>query len=60
VSCFKPFKRTFRKESNNAKIKNRYLEPKKIKLATWVKTTLDETLFPKKSNLDLGLYEFDL
>jgi hypothetical protein len=60
VSCFKPFKRTFRKESNNAKIKNRYLEPNKIKLATWVKTTLDKTFSPKISNLDSRLYEFDL
>jgi hypothetical protein len=53
MSYFKPFKRTFRKESNNAKIKNRYLKPNKIKLAIFVKTTLDKTLSPK--NIKFGL-----
>jgi hypothetical protein len=45
MSCFKPFKTTFRKERDNAMIKNRYLKLNKIKLITWVDPTLVKGLF---------------
>jgi hypothetical protein len=51
----KPFKTTFRKERDNAMIKNKYLKLNKIKLTTWVDPTLDKGLFKKISNLNLRL-----
>ncbi len=45
MSCFKHFKTTFRKERDNAMIKNRYLKLNKIKLTTWVDPTLVKGLF---------------
>jgi len=53
--CFKPFKTTFKKERDNAMIRNRYLKLNKAKLTTWVDPTLDKGLFKKISNLDLKL-----
>jgi hypothetical protein len=55
MSCFKPFKTTFRKERDNAMIRNRYFKLNKIKLIAWVDPTLDKGLFKKISNLDLKL-----
>jgi hypothetical protein len=44
VSCFKPFKTTFRKERNNSMVKNNYNEPNKATLAAWVNKALDVIL----------------
>ncbi len=52
---FKPFKTTFKKERNNAMIRNIYLKINKIKLTAWVHPTLHKRLFKKISNLDLRL-----
>ncbi len=44
VSCFKPFKTTFRKEKDGVTAKNNYLESKKITLEGWMDKVLDQTL----------------
>jgi hypothetical protein len=44
VSCFKPFKTTFRKENDGAMAKNNYLISKKIILVGWMDKVFDQTL----------------
>jgi hypothetical protein len=41
VSCFKPFKIAFRKEGNNAMVKNNHCEPNKCTLVNWVDKSLN-------------------
>jgi hypothetical protein len=48
VSCFKPFKTTFRKEKDNNMVRNYYNEPNKVTLVGWVDKTLDLALSKKK------------
>jgi hypothetical protein len=60
VSCFKPFKTTFKKERNNNKVRNNYNELNKAIFATWVDKALDVTLFKKTSRMGLRLHEFGL
>jgi hypothetical protein len=47
VSCFKPFKTTFRKERDNNMVINNYNEPNKVTLASWVDKALDLVLFKR-------------
>jgi hypothetical protein len=49
VSCFKPFKITFKKERNNAMFKNNHYELDKCTLASWVDENLDQSL--SKTNI---------
>ncbi len=51
VSCFKPFKTTFRKERSSTMVKNNHLEPNKVTLTTWVDKALQQPL--KKENIKL-------
>jgi hypothetical protein len=44
ISCFKPFKTTFRKEKDGAMAKNNYLESNKITLVGGMDKLQDETL----------------
>jgi hypothetical protein len=44
VSCFKPFKTTFKKEKNNNMVKNNYNVPNKATFTTWVDKTLNVAL----------------
>jgi nitrate reductase NapE component len=44
VTCFKPFKATFRKERDSTMVKNNYLEPNKTTLATWVDKASQQSL----------------
>ncbi len=53
VTCFKPFKTTFRKMKDSTIAKNNYLEPNKITLATWVDKGLQQSL--KNKNIKLGI-----
>jgi hypothetical protein len=36
VSCFKPFKTSFKKERDVAMVRNNYTKPNKVTLARWV------------------------
>jgi hypothetical protein len=47
VSCFKPFKTTFKKEIDNAMVKNNHCEPDKCTLVSWVDKSLDQSLSKK-------------
>jgi len=47
VSCFKPFKTTFRKEKDNSMVKNNYIEPNKVTFIGWVDKALDLALCKK-------------
>jgi hypothetical protein len=47
VSCFKPFKTTFRKEKDNNMVRNYYNEPNKVTLVGWVDKALDLGLSKK-------------
>jgi hypothetical protein len=47
MNCFKPFKITFKKERNNAVVKNNHYEPDKCTLASWVDKSLDQSLSKK-------------
>jgi hypothetical protein len=44
ISCFKPFKTTFKKEKDGAMAKNNYLESNKITLVGWMDKVINETL----------------
>ncbi len=55
VSCFKPFKITFRKEKDNAMVKNNHYELDKCTLARWVDKSLDQSLSKKISRVGLRL-----
>jgi hypothetical protein len=49
VSCFKPFKRTFKKESNNAKIKKKkILRTKQDKVSYLGKNNIRQNIVPQK------------
>jgi hypothetical protein len=52
VTCFKPFKSTFRKERDSAMVENNYFEPNKTTLATWVDKVLQQSL--KKEDIKSG------
>jgi hypothetical protein len=52
ITCFKPFKTSFRKERTSAMVKNNYLEPNKTTLVAWVDKALQQPL--KKENMKLG------
>jgi hypothetical protein len=41
VSCFKPFKTTFKKKKNSAMVKNNHYEPEKCTLVGWVDKALE-------------------
>ncbi len=41
VSCFKPFKTTFRKGKDNAIVRNNHCELNKIAFANWVEKALN-------------------
>ncbi len=41
VACFKPFKKTFKKESNPTMVNNNNIKLDKISLVSWVEKTLD-------------------
>jgi hypothetical protein len=60
VSCFKPFKITFRKEKDNAMVKNNHYELDKCTLARWVDKSLDQSLSKKISRVGLNLQEYGL
>ncbi len=60
MSCFKPFKATFKKERDNNIVRNNYNELDKAIFATWVDKALDVALFKKKSKMGLRLHEFGL
>jgi hypothetical protein len=60
VSCFKPFKITFRKEKDNAMVKNNHYELNKCTLARWVDKSLDQSLSKKISRVGLNLQEYGL
>jgi len=60
VSCFKPFKTTFRKEKNNSMVRNYYNEPNKVTLVGWVNKALDLALSKKTSRMGFKLQEFGL
>ncbi len=47
VIFFKPFKIAFRKERDNAMVKNNHCEPNKCILASWVDKSFDESLTQK-------------
>jgi hypothetical protein len=49
VSCFKPFKTTFKKKKDNAMVKNNHCEPYNYTLASWVHKSLDQSLSKKIS-----------
>jgi hypothetical protein len=53
VSCFKPFKITFRKVRNVAMSRNNHMEPNKITLDGRVNKVLKQSLIKKPSSLDL-------
>jgi len=53
VSCFKPFKTTFRKVRNVAISRNNHMELDKITLDQWVNKVLKQSLTKKTSSLDL-------
>jgi hypothetical protein len=55
VSCFKPFKTTFKKEKNNAMVKNSHCELDKCILVTWGNKALDQSLPKKNITSDLGV-----
>jgi hypothetical protein len=50
VSCFKPFKTTFRKERDNNMVSSNYKGQDKIVLANWVDKVLDATLSKRNIN----------
>jgi hypothetical protein len=52
VSYFKPFKNVFKKEKDNAVVKNNHCEPEKCTLASWVDKSLDQSL--SKKNIKSG------
>jgi hypothetical protein len=52
VSFFKPFKIAFRKERDNAMVKNNHCEPDKCTLSSWVDKSLDQSL--TKKNIKSG------
>jgi hypothetical protein len=49
VSCFKPFKTTFRKVQDAAMFRSNHMEPNKITLAGWVNQVVNQS-FTKKIN----------
>jgi hypothetical protein len=52
VSCFKPFKTTFKKVRDEVMFKSNNMEPDKIFLVGWVDHTIDQS-FTKK-NIKVG------
>jgi hypothetical protein len=52
VSCFKPFKTTFKKEKDVAMSKSNYMELDKITLIGWVDQALDKSI--TKQNIRFG------
>jgi hypothetical protein len=52
VSCFKPFKTTFKKVKNVAMFISNHMEPNKITIATWVDQALAQSL--TKQNIKYG------
>jgi hypothetical protein len=58
VTCFKPFKTTFRKERTSTMVKNNYLEPNKATLVAWVDKALQQPL--KKENIKLRFKVFGI
>jgi hypothetical protein len=44
VSCFKPFKNAFKKEKDNAKVRNNHYESNKCTLISWVNKILHQPL----------------
>jgi hypothetical protein len=58
VSCFKPFKTTFKEEKDNAMVKNNHCELDKCTLTSWVHKSLGQSLSKKISKVGLRLQEF--
>ncbi len=52
VSCFKPFKTTFRKVRDVAMFRNNHMELYKITLDGWVNKVMEQSLTKKISSLD--------
>jgi hypothetical protein len=50
MSCFKPFKTTFKKEKDNTMIKNNHCKLEKCTLARWVDKALEHALIKKNIN----------
>jgi hypothetical protein len=46
-SCFKPYKTTYRKERNNALVRNNHCELEKCTLLGWVDKDLNQALLRK-------------
>jgi hypothetical protein len=44
VSCFKPIKFAFKKERDDAIVKNNHYKPEKCTLTSWVDESLDQSL----------------
>jgi hypothetical protein len=44
VSCFNPFKTSFKKERDGAMVKSYYCELHKVALARWIDKVLNQTL----------------
>jgi len=55
VSCFKPFETTFKKEKDNAMVKNNNYELEKCTLVIWVNKALDQFLFKKNIKSGSGV-----
>ncbi len=62
MSCFEPFKKTFRKEQDNLMVKNNHCELEKCTLVRWVDKALEHA--PTKNNIkngfkDKGIWPFN-
>jgi hypothetical protein len=55
VSCFKPFKTTFRKVKDVAMSRNNRMEPDKITLDGWVDKVLEQSV---QKNIKFGFMAF--
>jgi len=52
VSCFRPFKSTFKREKNESMFKNNHRDLDKVTLAGWADKTLNQSL--SKQNIKIG------
>jgi hypothetical protein len=58
VSCFKPFKTTFRKERDATMTISKYQKPNKITFVGWVDKAIDQSL--TKDKIRLGFKVIDI
>jgi hypothetical protein len=60
VSCFKPFKKTFKKEKDNAMVRNNHHELEKCTFVTWINKALDQFLSKKNIKSGLGVWPLNV